>query len=419
MKHDILLEPTGTIPDNAAPATQNETTALLYLGAGLFLGWACLFYIFGALLMVWEVETSFTKQQLSLGLTAAVFTSAMVAPVAGRVVDAGNSRLLFAWGALIGACGLIVLALSNTHAQFLFAWLFIGVAQGFCLYEPTFTFLARILRQRARRSIALVALVGGLSTILVYPAANWIADQYGWRISVLVFAALMGLVTCPLMYKGAAILEPSSCTLDQRLRRVLAREALIAAKKRPVFWILLLSCMLLAFIEGMVLAHSVPALVELGQQKDNALLGMALIGPFQALARVGLVLAGVRGAVLPLMTLSVLAMASSAWLVSTELAHESVSLGFAALFGIGYGVTAVLKPIAVSECLGYASIGKILGFMAFPYYCALAAAPFIGSLLWIYDGYGLVFQVAAIAAFCSAIGFQIVTFMHRKAVAAD
>ena len=413
MPRDIALEARSPIPDPAGPANPKELNALFALGLGLLIGWSGLFYLFGALLLVWETEAFLTKEQLSLGLTAAIGTSALVAPIAGRFIDNGNGRKLLGGGALIGAVGLVGLAFTTNYYGFLSAWVLIGVAQGFCLYEPCFAFLARVLRQRARRSIVLVGLLGGMATLLVYPTADWIAHTYDWRITVLCFASLMALVAAPLMYFGGAILEPASCNLDRRTRNRAARLALRDAKKKPVFWCLLISFALLAFTEGMILAHGVPALVALGQEEVTAIFAMALVGPFQGVARAGLLLIGLRGSALILMVLALIAMSAGVWLISEALKHESIAYAFAALFGIGYGMTAVLKPIVVSECLGYVSIGAILGFLALPYYFALAAGPYLGWALWSEGGYSLVTQLASLATLLSLLALVVGAIFHR------
>ncbi len=72
------------------------------------LGWSALLYLFGALLMPWEAQTGLSKAQLSLGLAAAILASALMAPVAGRPIDAGCRLLL---GALVWEHGGYALAL--------------------------------------------------------------------------------------------------------------------------------------------------------------------------------------------------------------------------------------------------------------------------------------------------------------------
>ena len=91
--------------------------------------------------------------------------------------------------------------------------LVVVVAQGMCLFAPTFSFLARVLRQRARRAITLLGLLGGLATLLAYPGAALLSEAFGRRIAVAGFAALTALGMAPLKYAGGALLEPASCRL--------------------------------------------------------------------------------------------------------------------------------------------------------------------------------------------------------------
>ena len=87
------------------------------------------------------------------------------------------------------------------------------VAQGMCLFVPTFSFLAWVRRQRARRVIALVGFLGGLATLLACLGTALLTEAFGWHMAVAGFAALTALGMAPLLYAGGAQLEPASCRL--------------------------------------------------------------------------------------------------------------------------------------------------------------------------------------------------------------
>ncbi len=96
-------------------------------------------------------------------------------------------------------------------------------------------------------------------------------------------------------------------------------------------------------------------------------------------------------------------------------AGEQAGTGLIAmvLFGLGFGLVIVLKPILVSECLGYTSIGAILGAVALPCFTALAAAPYAGALLWEHGGYAAALSVAALAATAGALGLVALALSRR------
>lgn len=401
------------IPDPADAPHRFEHVALLCLGAGLFFGWGSLFYLFGALLLPWEAETGLSKAELTMALTAAVLVAALTSPIAGWVIDLGYARLLLGGGALVGALGLAGVSVSSGHISFLLAWAMIGVAQAACLFEPTFAFLARILRQRARHAINLVGLVGGLATLLAYPGAALLTEAYGWRVAVGFFAVLTAVLMAPLMYVGGALLEPRSANLIRDTRNRANRLALAAARRRPVFWCLLTSFALLAFAEGMILSHAVPALVEFGQTESTALLAMALLGPCIAAGRFCLLCFRPNGSSFALTIIAAIAMATGIALMPIAGGQASAGLFAVGLVGLSCGLVIVLKPVLVSECLGYTSIGGILGALALPCFLALAAAPYGGAVMWQHGGYDLAVPVAAIAAATGAIGLLVVAISRK------
>lgn len=407
------VEPLSRLPDPADEPGPYEPLALLCLGAGLFLGWGALFYLFGALLLPWESETALSKADLSLGLTAAILVAALIAPFVGRLIDDGHGRLLLGGGALVGALGLAWLSMSAGHKSFVLAWMVIGAGQGACLFEPTFAFLARVLRQRARRAILVVGLIGGLATLLAYPAAALLTDLYGWRIAVGSFALMTAVVMAPLMYAGGALLEPASLHLDRETRNRAGRLALASARRRPTFWGLMISFALLAIAEGMILSHAVSAMVEFGQVEAVALLAMTLLGPCMAAGRLCMLLFKPNGASFAIAVIAALSMAAGIALLPFAGEHVGIGLIAMSVFGLGCGLIIVLKPILVSECLGYLSIGAILGALALPCFTALAAAPYGAALLWEHGGYPLAILVATIAATLGALGLFAVALSRR------
>ena len=407
------VEPLSRLPDPAGGPGPSEPIALLCLGAGLFLGWSALFYLFGALLLPWELETALSKAELSLGLTAAILVSALMAPFAGRLIDDGHGRLLLGGGALVGALGLAGLSVSTGHKSFVLAWMVIGVGQGACLFEPTFAFLARVMRQRARTAILLVGLIGGFATLLAYPGAALLTELYGWRIAVGSFALITAVIMAPLMYTGGALLEPASLNLDRETRNRASRLALASARRRPAFWGLMISFVLLAFAEGVILSHAVSAMVEFGQVEALALLAMTMLGPCMATGRFCLLWFKPNGASFAIAIISALGMAAGSALLPFVGEHAGIGLISIAVFGLGYGLIIVIKPILISECLGYLSIGAILGALALPCFIALAAAPYSGALLWERGGYDLAISVATLAATIGALGLVAVALSRR------
>ncbi|MEO1612047.1 MAG: MFS transporter, partial [Pseudomonadota bacterium] len=156
--------------------------------------WAALFYTFPILLLRWEGDFGWRREEIALAFTLALAISALASPLAGRLIDRGLSRFMFPAAALFGAVMLAMLSMAETKAAFFASWALIGVATSACLYEPCFAFLTRAKGAGARSAITTVTLVAGFASTLCFPLADWIADGWGWRTAALVFAGMLGAV---------------------------------------------------------------------------------------------------------------------------------------------------------------------------------------------------------------------------------
>ena len=72
--------------------------------------WASIFYLFPALLPIWESETDWSKAQLTGAFTIALISAAIVSPMAGRLIDAGWGRSLMLGGTLCATVCLVALS---------------------------------------------------------------------------------------------------------------------------------------------------------------------------------------------------------------------------------------------------------------------------------------------------------------------
>ena len=169
--------------------------------------WAALFYTFPILLLHWEGEFGWAREEVALAFTLALTVSAFASPFAGRLIDRGLSRVMFPAAALFGAAMLVFLSMAETKAAFFTAWALIGLAASACLYEPCFAFLTRVKGEGARGAITTTTLVAGFASTLCFPLADWLAETYGWRAALHVFAGIAILFAAPLFAIATAQLE--------------------------------------------------------------------------------------------------------------------------------------------------------------------------------------------------------------------
>ncbi len=354
--------------------------------------WAALYYSFPALLVQWEQEFGWSKTGLTGAFTLAVVTSAVMAPVAGRLIDRGLGTIVFCGSAVLGALLLVLLTIVSQLWQFYLVWFGIGLTLAGCLYEPCFAILTRTLGTRARRGITIVSLIAGLAGTVSFPAAFYLSAALGWRGAVLVFAAVIIVVAVPLIWWAASRAELiGGSTADPSSHA--AREPMRIART-PAFWALALGFAMVSLDTGMMITHTLPLLDERGIGKETAVLAISMIGPMQVLGRLAIMNIEHRVSSLAIAISCQLAVSAAALSLMGAMAFPLLLISFVVLQGFGNGVTSIIRPVLTAELLGRANFGVISGMTALVYITGFAAGPTVGSLAWQIGGYGLMLLVA-------------------------
>ncbi len=198
--------------------------------------WAAMYYAFPALLPEWERDTGWSKTELSAAFTLALVVAAALAPVAGRLIDHGYGRQVFAGGAALGAVMLALLSQVTALWQFYCLWIGLGVAMSSTLYEACFAVLTRTMGTQAKRAITLVTLVAGFAGTVSFPSAHVLVGVVGWRGAVLVFAGAIVVVALPLIWIGCREAERHGAETAPTASRS-ASQAMWVMKTLP-FWLL-------------------------------------------------------------------------------------------------------------------------------------------------------------------------------------
>lgn len=366
-----------------------------FLGIGETVIWACIFYVFAAMLLTWEQDLGWGKTDLTLGLTLAILSAALFSPLAGRLIDAGHGRRVLGFGAFTGAVGLAALSQAETVKVYMGAWLVMGTAQAFCLYDPCFSVVTRAKGADARPSITKITLMAGFASTLSFLSAAALIDATDWRTTALVFAAAAAFVAAPMLYFGASLLEGSAGEAVKPVPKAENRAALLAAMKKPQFWMIGIAFPIMALNHGILLNHIMPLLAEKNISATTAVLIASTIGPMQVSGRIVLTLLGNRVASMQVAVFAFGGVVIAAMLLMFAGLSPAFAFGFAVFQGGSYGVTSIIKPAITADFLGRTGFGAIAGWLALPYLVGFAFAPYIGSLIWGIGGYDLVIPVTA------------------------
>ncbi len=378
--------------------TRREAAAVWALALGQTLGYACFFYIFAALVLVWQRELAWGNGLLALGPFLAIGVTAALSPQVGRWVDRGHALRLMGFGTGLGALSLALLAMASHPAVYLLAFAGLGAAASATLYEVCFALLIRRFGAEARGPITRVTLVAGLASTLAFPAGAALAAAYGWQAAVWVAVAAVLGVMLPLQVWGAHTLgggrrkDAPPPLAGASWRAILARPGVLG---------LMALFALLNLDHWMLVSLIRPILADIGVSDARAVLAAALIGPAQVLGRVALMAAGARLNTALAARITVLAMLAGPVLLLLSGGGVLLVFAFAVAQGAAMGILTILKPLLISEVNGPADYAASAAAISLPAMVSTAVAPLLGT--WImgqggpYALVGLSFGLALVA----------------------
>jgi len=260
------------------------------------------------------------------------------------------------------------------------------------LYEACFAILTKIMGTQAKQAITMVTLIAGFAGTLAFPGTHALVGIFGWRLTVLTFAAAMILIATPLIGFG--------CRHSQRLGET---HTVIAGYEAPEtlgifrsarFWLLAMAYTAIALDHGVLLTHLLPLLNDRGIQSQAAVLAASMLGPMQVAGRLAMIAVGNRVSTLGIAIVAYISMAIAA----LSLLGSGTVPVFLAIFillqGAGFGVMSIMRPVMTAELFGRKNFGLISGSLAVPYLGAAAAAPTIAALIHWVGGYDLVILFA-------------------------
>jgi MFS family permease len=368
--------------------------------------WGVLYYAFAVFMTPMHRDLGWSRSALTGAFSVALASSALAAFAVGRWLDRHSPRPLMTLGSLAGA--LLVLAWSQVHDLLLFylVWVGIGFAMACVLYEPAFTVVTKWFRERRRRALTAVTLVGGFASFVFSPLSNWLIDVQGWRHALITLAVVLAATTVPLH----ALFLRRAPKRDEREEPVvvpgdppaLVAEPHVAAAVAigsSAFWYLTAAFVLSSFAISAVAVHLIPYLMEGGRSASFAAFAAGLMGLMQVPGRL---LFAAAEQVLPrryeapaVFVLQAIGLAVLA--ATTGAAGVVVAV---CLFGMGNGMATLVRATAIAEAYGSAFYGSIAGIAAGYATGARAIAPVIAAGAYVaFNGYKpLLWLLAATSA---------------------
>ena len=373
---------------------RSRFTTIVILGSTQTLAWASSYYLPAVLADPIARDTGISTNWLFGIFSGALVISALLGPRMGRMIDAGGGNRVLAGSNLLFAFGLALLGLSHSVPMLVAAWLALGIAMGFGLYDAAFAALGRIYGTNARGAITGITLIAGFASTVGWPLTAWGAAEIGWRETCFAWAALHVVAGLPLNYW--CLPRPTVTSEDKK-----AMDQPVAIDRAMV---LLGFAFAAAWIVTAGMAAHFPRILEAtGASHAQAIAAGALIGPAQVGAR--MLEASFLARFHPLVSARLATLTHPVGVAVILTAGGGVAASaFAVLHGSGNGIITIARGTVPLALFGPVNYGYRLGILGMPARFLSAAAPLGFALLIDHLGANVLLVSAALSlSACAAL----------------
>lgn len=342
-------------------------------------GWGVNVSLLGVLAAPAGADLGLSPAMVYGGATALFLCAAATGPAAGRAVDRFGGPRVLAYGSVVPALALALMALAQGPVLWFCAWALQGVATHVALATAAYGTLAQQAGGRARRAIGTLTLATGLCATVMWPVSSLLMQAIGWRGMCLAYAAATLVVALPIHVwislragpRGAAEAEAPATPLASS-----ARVFRLVAVFQTVSLVVGTSLMVLL----------IDIFTALGTPRPEAIFAASLVGVAYLVSRALLVVIGERLPPVTLAAVVLVAMPLSLaplvlWPLSGAPLPAWVAAATAVAYGLPAGLLGILRPTIPQQVFGAASYGRALGRLARPGDLANAAAPAVFAAL--------------------------------------
>ncbi len=305
---------------------------------------------------------------------------------AGRLGDKFNPRLVIIIGGILEGIAFILLSRMNSLWQL---YLFYGIiaGTGMANIAPINSLVTRYYPRRRGAMMGIAMAGAGIGGTVIPPLVVYFISNFGWQMAYLITAGMilvLVLISGFFLYSSnqVAPLEDNNIRFLESARLRIPGISLRKAMGTLTFWIFSLVVFCSGFIQQVVSVHIVPGASDRGVTLSAAagILSVINLACMSGSFSFGIILDRIGGFSSMLIALVSTAVGLILFLAVHQLWGFYL---FAILFGIGWGVIAVARPIMVAELFGLLSHGEIIGAIIFLYTFGGTVGPIAAG--YIYD----------------------------------
>ncbi|TMH04252.1 MAG: MFS transporter [Betaproteobacteria bacterium] len=378
------------------------------LGVTQIISWGTLYYSIAVLGASIREELGISSAALFGAYSLSLLLSALVAPLAGRAIDRYGGRTVMSFGSATAAVALFCIARVYSPFALYAAWALAGFAMALTMYDAAFATLSQHSGSRYRTALTALTLMGGLASTVFWPTSLKGLEWFGWRDTMMFFAALQVAVCLPLHL----LLVPRPASPDGSGRAGATPEAgtLSMRSRRGAFIALAIAFALNGFIVSVLTIHLITVLQGKGLALETAVWVGSFFGPMQVTGRIIEFSFGRRFSSRTIGMAALWLLVAALVVLIAQRGSVALALVFAVMFGFSNGVVTIVRGTVPAELFGRAGYGSTLGNLAAPALFARAVAPFAFAPLAVPDtsSFGwllilLVMAVASVASFSIAV----------------
>jgi predicted MFS family arabinose efflux permease len=378
------------------------------LGAAQLVCWGVSYYLMGVFGEDIARDLRWSRTMTYGGFAGAVALMGVISPFVGALVDRHGGRRIMTIGSGLMAIGLLGLSQAREPISYFAAWLVMGLAMRMTLYDAAFAALVRIAGPAARAPISQITLLGGLASSVFWPLGHVLAEAFGWRGALVVyagFAATTAAVHWTIPDKHYEEAETATAPAPPLARA--GRDHFLAAALYAGM------VTLASFLSTGMSAHMIGIMSGLGMSAAAAVWVATLRGIGQSSARLCEVAFGGRLSPLTLGVLATVVLPFS--FMAGTFSGLSIAAGvtFGLVYGGGNGLLTIVRgtlPLVLFDPRGY---GALVGRLASASFFASALAPVTYAAIIDAAGEAAALHVSAVVAALVAVAALVLRWRYR------
>jgi len=353
------------------------------LGITQITAWGTSFYCLGVLAKPIVADTGWPLTTVFLGFSVALLVMGFISTWAGRLIDRVGARAVMCLGTIIVSAGLVALSQVMGPASYLVVWAVVGVGMRFCLYDAAFAALVQVTPSRGRKAISYLTLYGAYASTVFWVIGHYLNQAYGWRGTLIAFAAINLAVCLPLNWLALARRDRPQDEVTLAKTPTPSPDGPVLEGRMRVIGIFLFALImsLNGFVFGIISIQLVPLLEAAGLAGATAVWVASLKGHGQFAGRLLEIFFGRNLKAMTIARIAIAAVPAALMLQFLARGELAQLVAFTLLLGAAQGVITIVRGAVPLVLFGAEGYGAVLGVIATPTLLVNALSPAIFALL--------------------------------------